>query len=87
LRVPDWTFLTNHTHVLLAITRDPGARLRDDLVAVAAPLARRLEVAARLELRPRARRRHPDVPLRHLLERDHTVGEVLAVLRDRRRAA
>jgi hypothetical protein len=24
-----WTFLTNHTHVLLCITRDPTIRLRD----------------------------------------------------------
>jgi DNA-binding MarR family transcriptional regulator len=25
----DWTFLTNHAHVLLAIARDPDLRLRD----------------------------------------------------------
>ncbi len=25
----NWTFLTNHARVLLWITRDPGARLRD----------------------------------------------------------
>jgi hypothetical protein len=25
----NWTFLTNHTHVLLCITRDPTIRLRD----------------------------------------------------------
>jgi len=24
-----WTFLTNHTHVLLALAADPDARLRD----------------------------------------------------------
>lgn len=24
-----WTFLTNHTHVLLALSADPDARLRD----------------------------------------------------------
>jgi len=29
LRVASWTFLTNHARVLLCITRDPGARLRD----------------------------------------------------------
>lgn len=26
---PAWTFLTNHAHVLLALARDPDARLRD----------------------------------------------------------
>ena len=25
----EWTFLTNHARVLLAISRDPGARLRE----------------------------------------------------------
>ena len=26
---PGWTFVTNHTQVLLCIARDPGIRLRD----------------------------------------------------------
>ena len=26
---PDWTFLSNHGHVLLCIAREPGIRLRD----------------------------------------------------------
>ena len=25
----DWTFLTNHAHVLLSISRDPDIRIRD----------------------------------------------------------
>jgi predicted transcriptional regulator len=28
-RQPGWTFVTNHTRVLLCIARDPGVRLRD----------------------------------------------------------
>src|SRR3712207_6994528 len=28
-RVPSWTFLTNHAHVLLCVARDPGIRHRD----------------------------------------------------------
>jgi DNA-binding IclR family transcriptional regulator len=27
--MPSWSFLTNHARVLLCITHDPGARLRD----------------------------------------------------------
>lgn len=30
----DWTFLTNHAHVLLCIARDPDIRLRDIAVGV-----------------------------------------------------
>ncbi len=90
--MPDWTFLTNHAHVLLAITRDPEARLRDvaDLVGITERAAQR--IVAELEeggylTRTRDGRRnryevHPDVPLRHPLERDHAIGEVLEVLRE-----
>ena len=28
-RISDWTFLTNHAHVLLCVARDPGIRHRD----------------------------------------------------------
>lgn len=28
-QAPGWSFLTNHAHVLLAVARDPAARLRD----------------------------------------------------------
>lgn len=92
--MPDWTFLTNHAHVLLSLTRDPEARLRDvaQLVGITERAAQR--IVAELEAggyltRTRDGRRnryeiHPDAPLRHPLERDHAVGEVLAVLRDRR---
>ncbi len=90
--MPDWTFLTNHAHVLLAITRDPESRLRDvaQLVGITERAAQR--IVAELEeggylTRTRDGRRnryevHPDVPLRHPLERDHAIGEVLEVLRE-----
>ncbi|WP_189240844.1 MarR family transcriptional regulator, partial [Planomonospora parontospora] len=41
--VVDWTFLTNHAHVLLCIARDPGVRIRD--------------VAARVQITERAAQR------------------------------
>ena len=96
-KVSGWTFLTNHAHVLLALTRDPEARLRDvaDLVGITERAAQRivaeLEEAGYLTRKRDGRRNryeiHPDVPLRHPLEHGHAVGEVLAVLRDRRTAA
>ena len=30
-----WTFLSNHGHVLMALSRDPGARVRDVASAAA----------------------------------------------------
>ena len=85
-----WTFLTNHAHVLLALTRDPEARLRDvaQLVGITERAAQRivaeLEEAGYLTRTRDGRRNryevHPDVPLRHPVERDHAIGEILTVL-------
>lgn len=89
--VSDWTFLTNHAHVLLCVARDPGARLRDvaDAVGITERAAQR--IVAELEedgylTRTRDGRRnhydvHAELPLRHPVERDHAVGEILEVLR------
>jgi len=94
--VGDWTFLTNHAHVLLCLTRDPNARLRDvaGVVGITERAAQR--IVADLEeggyltrIRDGRRNRyeiHPEVPLRHPLEQAHAIGEVLTVLRDERPA-
>jgi DNA-binding IclR family transcriptional regulator len=88
--VGDWTFLTNHAHVLLCVARDPGARLRDvaEAVGITERAAQRIVaelVDAGYLKREREGRRNryeiePDLPLRHPLEREHAVGEILAVL-------
>ncbi len=88
--MPDWTFLTNHAHVLLCVSRDPGARLRDvaEVVGITERAAQRivaeLEEAGYLTRTRDGRRNryavHPDAPLRHPIERDHAIGEILAVL-------
>lgn len=93
----DWTFLTNHAHVLLCLTRDPTARLRDVAAVVGITERAAQRIVADLEeggyltrMRDGRRNRydiHPDVPLRHPLERDHSIGEVLTVLRDVREPA
>jgi DNA-binding transcriptional ArsR family regulator len=89
--VPAWTFLTNHAHVLLCIARDPAARLRDvaEVVGITERAAQRivaeLEEAGYLTRTRDGRRNryelHPSVPLRHPLEREHPIGELLDVLR------
>ncbi|MFD0319310.1 helix-turn-helix transcriptional regulator [Streptomyces flavalbus] len=83
-----WTFLTNHARVLIALARDSEARGRD--VASAIGITERavqlivtdLEAAGYLT-RTRVGRRNrytidPTVALRHPSEADHPVGDLLA---------
>jgi predicted ArsR family transcriptional regulator len=84
-----WTFLTNHAHVLLAVARDPDVRLRDVAADVgiteraAQAIVADLEAAGYLT-RERVGRRNryhvePDLPFRHPAEREHRIGELLAL--------
>lgn len=85
----EWTFLTNHAHVLLCVARDPGMRLRDvaDAVGITERAAQRIVAdlveAGHLERMREGRRNryrvNSDVPLRHSMNRDHAVGELLQV--------
>jgi DNA-binding MarR family transcriptional regulator len=83
----EWTFLTNHAHVLLAIAREPTARLRDvaDDVGIteraAQAIVADLEAAGYLQ-RERIGRRNqytvnPAGRFRHPAEADHSIGELL----------
>ena len=87
----DWTFLTNHAHVLVAIARDPDARLRDiaDQVGITERavqgIVRDLYEHGYLH-RERVGRRNKyelddSLPMRHPLEAEHSVGALLAPLR------
>ncbi|KEF33464.1 MULTISPECIES: helix-turn-helix transcriptional regulator [Deinococcus] len=87
---PRWTFLTNHTHVLLCLARRPDETLRRVAEQVGITeravqrIVRDLEAGGVL-VRTRQGRRNryvvnPAVPLRHPLEAHHTVGELLALL-------
>jgi DNA-binding IscR family transcriptional regulator len=95
-----WTFLTNHAHVLVLLHRDPELRLRDlaQQVGITERATQRIVgelVEGGYLTRHRSGRRntytvHPDLALRHPLEQDHTVGELLEAVGDptpRRRAA
>jgi predicted transcriptional regulator len=89
--VSGWTFLTNHAHVLLCVARDPDARLRDVAsdVGITERAAQRIVAdlveAGYLEITKEGRRNRyavrGDKPLRHPLEREHAIGEILTVLR------
>ena len=90
--VSTWTFLTNHAHVLLCVARDPGVRHRDvaQQVGITERAAQRIVAdlvdAGYLERERDGRRNryrlNPDLPLRHPLEQDHKIGEILAVLHE-----
>jgi DNA-binding MarR family transcriptional regulator len=82
-----WTFLTNHAHVLLAIAREPTARLRDVAASVgiteraAQAIVADLEAAGYLQ-RVRVGRRNaytinPAGRFRHPAEADHRIGDLI----------
>ena len=85
-----WTFLTNYTHVLLCLYRQPDHRLRD--VAIAVGITERMvqRIVAELvetgylqiEKEGRCNRYtvNSELRLRHSLEMQHTIGELLSLL-------
>ncbi|HYO83565.1 MAG TPA: winged helix-turn-helix domain-containing protein [Bryobacteraceae bacterium] len=87
-----WTFLTNHSHVLLCIAGDPEIRLRDVAVKVgiteraAQRIVGELIEAGYLTSEKVGRRNrycvHPEKPLRHPVERHCRVQSLLRLLRD-----
>ncbi len=90
-----WTFFTNHAHVLVCLTADREARLRDVAAQVGITERAVQRIIAELEeagylVRERTGRRNryrvnPDLPLRHPLEAHRTVGAVIgSIVRTRR---
>ena len=85
-----WTFLTNHSHVLLCIAADPDVRLRDvaEKVGITERAAQRivaeLESEGYLSHVKVGRRNHyevhTDMHLRHPLEDHLAIGALLRVL-------
>lgn len=93
----EWTFLTNHAHVIVCVARDPGMRMRDiaDRVGITERAAQRI-VAELVEAgyleRTRDGRRNQytlnaDAPLRHPLEQGKALGDLLRILHGEPEAA
>lgn len=89
---PSWTFLTNHAHVLIAISRDPELRQRDisRLVGITEGAVQRivheLQEAGFIH-RERVGRRNryhieADQPLRHPLEQENTIADILRTVNE-----
>ena len=91
-RRSEWTFLSNHAHVLVCIDRDPTIRTRD--IAAAVGITERATQAIVSDLveagyitRQRDGRRNTytvmvAAPLRHPIEANHSVGDLLGMLDD-----
>jgi myo-inositol catabolism protein IolC len=85
-----WTFLTNHSHVLICLARDSRMRLRDIAAEVGITersvqgIVNDLERAGCLTRHREGRRNHYEIatdrPMRHRVEHGHLVSELLAVM-------
>jgi hypothetical protein len=85
-----WTFLSNHTHVLLCLYRQPDRRLRDVAAAVGITermvqrIVAELAYAGYLQITKEGRCNrytvNVELRLRHPLEMQHSIGELLTVL-------
>jgi DNA-binding MarR family transcriptional regulator len=86
-----WTFLTNHTQVLLRIAQNSDVRLRDvaQTVGITERAAQRivadLAAAGIIERRRNGRRNHylinRSAAMRHAAQAEHQVGPLLDLLR------
>jgi DNA-binding MarR family transcriptional regulator len=92
-----WRFVTSHTQVLLCIARNPEIRIRD--VAQSTGITERaaqriiadLVEAGFLERERVGRRNHyvvkTDLRMRHPMQHEYEIGELLELLLDRPEAA
>ena len=86
----EWTFLTNHAHVLICLAQNPEMRMRDvaDRVGITERAVQRivgdLEDAGAITRERDGRRNryrmNPTRPLRHPVEAHCSVGELLALV-------
>lgn len=87
---PHWTFLTNHAHVLVLLSRNPSLILRE--VALHVGITERavqriiadLEAGGIIEREKVGRQNHYQIrleqPLRHGVEAHRTIGELLGLI-------
>jgi predicted ArsR family transcriptional regulator len=90
MSTPGWTFLTNHTHVLVCIDRDPGVTMRTvaERVGITERAVQRIVqelveegyLSRSRQGRRNAYRLEPDRPLRHRLESGTHLGALLKLL-------
>ena len=90
LKIPPWTFLSNHAHVLLCLAKDPEVRLRDMAVLVGITeravnrIISELEDAGYVRKSKVGRRNHYEIEsekrLRHPLEAHSSIRILLDIV-------
>ena len=90
LSAQNWTFLTNHTHVLLCLYAEPEMRLREVALNVGITermvqkIVHELEETGYLTIEKQGRcnsyKIHDHLRLRHPLEAHHSIGAILKVI-------
>ena len=85
-----WTFLSNHFHILVCLSRVPTSRIRDlaDEVGITQRAVQRIlaelvedkAIAIKKDGRRNIYTINTDKRLRHPLENKHTIGELLGIL-------
>ena len=88
--IAGWTFLTNHSHVLICLVREPDLRLRDvaERVGITERAVQRIVAdleEAKILSRSRDGRRnryevHADQPLRHPIEAHCAISDLLKMV-------
>ena len=86
----DWTFLTNHAHVLLRLAADPNQRMREIAEDVGITERAVQRIIAELEAdeylkRVRNGRRneyivHKEMPLRHPIESHRKINDIIQLI-------
>lgn len=89
---PHWTFLTNHSHVLIALANEPTLVLREVALRVGITERAVQRIIAELEDggflerekigRKNQYRIRTDRPLRHPIEAHCSIGDLLALIND-----
>ena len=90
IKTPEWTFLSNHAHVLVCIAKNPDIRLSQVALAVGIQertvhrIVHELSDAGYLKVRKSGRTNTYQVnlekPLRHPLESDHSIKAIVKPL-------
>ncbi len=88
--LPPWSFLTNHAHVLIALSRNADLRQKDIAyhvgitVGAVHRILNELEEAGYVTSERVGRRKHyevnADMPMRHPLEDQHAVRDLITSL-------
>jgi DNA-binding IclR family transcriptional regulator len=88
--IPEWTFLSNHAHVLICISQQPDIRLSEvaDLVGIRERSVHRIVhelsesgyVSVSKVGRNNVYEVHLDLPLRHPLEATHSIRAIVSPL-------